>query len=78
VLTNADECSVTLAESALSLILPPPKGTSLPPMGQVGGVLTPSTAFGMVLVERMRRSGKATLHSEVIGGKQNRERRKDV
>ncbi len=69
--------SDTLAESALALILASPKGTSQPPLGKVGGVLTPSTAMGMVLVERLRRSGKVTMHSEVLDGKVDRERRKD-
>jgi hypothetical protein len=33
--------------------------------------------MGMVLVERLRRSGKVTMHSEVLDGKVDRERRKD-
>ncbi|KAK4687657.1 hypothetical protein P7C73_g2462, partial [Tremellales sp. Uapishka_1] len=55
-----------LAESALSLILPPPKGTQLPPLGKIGGVLTPSTAMGMVLVERLRQNGCAKIESEIL------------
>lgn len=38
-----------LAESALSLVL----GSDLPPLGRLGGVLTPSTAMGNTLVKRL-------------------------
>lgn len=55
-----------IAESALSLVLPPPKGTSLPPLSQIGGVLTPSTAFGMVLIERLHQSGKVRFESRLV------------
>ncbi|CAD6582714.1 MAG: hypothetical protein TREMPRED_003372 [Tremellales sp. Tagirdzhanova-0007] len=67
-----------VAESALSLILQPPKGTSLPPLGRVGGVLTPSTAMGMVLVERLKKSGKFVIHTEVINGTLEREGKKRI
>ena len=70
---------VIISEAALSLILPPPKGTTRPPLGQMGGVLTPSTAMGMVLVERLRQSGKVVMQSEVLGGEGKRgESRKNV
>ncbi|WVO17148.1 hypothetical protein L204_104840 [Cryptococcus depauperatus] len=55
-----------LAESALSLVLPAPQGTSLPPLFKSGGVLTPVTAMGNVLIERLKKSGKFTISSEVI------------
>lgn len=55
-----------LAEAGLSLILPAPKGTALPPMARTGGFLTPSTGLGMVLIERLRINGVATIESEVI------------
>jgi len=55
-----------LAESALALVLPPPEGTSLPPLASLGGVLTPSTAMGQVLVERLRKSGNVIIDSEVV------------
>jgi len=55
-----------LAESALSLVLPPPKGTELPPMAKVGGVLTPSTAFGNVLIERLQQAGKVQWESKLV------------
>lgn len=55
-----------LAESALSLVLPPPEGTFLPPLAGIGGVLTPATGMGQVLVERLRKSGKVIIDSEVV------------
>lgn len=55
-----------LAESALSLLMPPPPGTALPPLGRHGGVLTPSTAFGQVLIERLRLAGVAEITSELV------------
>ncbi|WVQ78993.1 hypothetical protein IAT38_001085 [Cryptococcus sp. DSM 104549] len=55
-----------LAESALSLLLPSPPGTALPPLAKTGGVLTASTAFGDVLVQRLRASGKFDIQSEVV------------
>ncbi|CAK9780092.1 unnamed protein product [Cutaneotrichosporon oleaginosum] len=55
-----------MAEAGLSLILPPPQGTELPPLARTGGFLTPSTGLGMVLIERMRRNGIATVESEVV------------
>lgn len=58
--------SKLLTECALSLILPPPKGTTLPPLSRRGGVLTPSTAFGQVLIERLRRTGVAAIESEIV------------
>ncbi|OCF43719.1 hypothetical protein I317_02472 [Kwoniella heveanensis CBS 569] len=56
-----------LAESALSLVLPPPSSsTSLPPLARKGGCLTPATALGGVLVDRLNRSGKVTIESRVV------------
>ncbi|WRT70025.1 uncharacterized protein IL334_007018 [Kwoniella shivajii] len=55
-----------LAESALSLVLPPPEGTSFPPLYKKGGLLTPSTAMGGVLVERLIKSGKVEIESRII------------
>lgn len=55
-----------LAESALSLALPPPEGTSLPPLGKRGGCLTPSTGLGGVLVKRLKDSGKVRLESRIV------------
>lgn len=55
-----------LAESALALVLPPPEGTALPALAGIGGVLTPATGMGQVLVERLRKSGKVIIESEVV------------
>jgi short subunit dehydrogenase-like uncharacterized protein len=55
-----------LAESALALVLTPPEGTVLPPLASLGGVLTPATAMGQVLVERLRKSGKFEFESHVV------------
>lgn len=55
-----------LAEAALSLLLPAPNGTALPPLARTGGFLTPSTGLGMVLVERLRANGVATIDSEIV------------
>ncbi|TXT15814.1 hypothetical protein VHUM_00317 [Vanrija humicola] len=55
-----------LAECALSLVLPAPKGTALPPLAHVGGVLTGPSALGMVLVERMRINNVASITTEII------------
>ncbi|OXG15298.1 saccharopine dehydrogenase [Cryptococcus neoformans Tu401-1] len=62
-----------LAESALALVLPAPKGTSRPPLAKTGGLLTPATAMGDVLVERLRKSGKFQITSEVLS-----EEKKDI
>ncbi|ORX39430.1 hypothetical protein BD324DRAFT_619686 [Kockovaella imperatae] len=60
-----------IVEAALSLILPPPSDTKLPPLASKGGVLTPSTALGMVLIERLNQSGKVIwdckLHDDSKG-----------
>ncbi|KAK8853397.1 hypothetical protein IAR55_004103 [Kwoniella newhampshirensis] len=55
-----------LVESALSLVLPPPQGTSLPPLAKQGGVLTPSTGLGGVLVERLKLCGMVRISSEIV------------
>jgi short subunit dehydrogenase-like uncharacterized protein len=58
----------SLAESALALILPPPEGTSLPPLARVGGLLTPSTAMGQVLVRRLEKYGRMEVDCEILEG----------
>ncbi|AAW44773.1 conserved hypothetical protein [Cryptococcus deneoformans JEC21] len=63
-----------LAESALALVLPAPKGTSRPPLAKAGGLLTPATAMGDVLIERLRKSGKFQITSEVL----SEEKKKDI
>lgn len=64
-----------LAECALSLVLPPPEGTHLPPLGRRGGCLTPSTALGGVLVQRLRDSGKVKMESRLIMLDEGKKRR---
>ncbi|KAJ7496625.1 Saccharopine dehydrogenase-domain-containing protein [Mycena latifolia] len=56
--------AVLIAESALSLVLAAP-GT-LPALGRRGGVLTPTTAMGDVLVERLAASGRVTFETKVV------------
>jgi len=58
-----------LAESALCLVLPPPKGTELPHLAKVGGVLTASTAFGSVIIERLQQAGKVQWESKLVENK---------
>ncbi|KAG5653801.1 hypothetical protein H0H81_010471 [Sphagnurus paluster] len=81
--------SIMLAESALCLVLPPmssnalhrpsdalPRG--LPALAVKGGVLTPMTAFGSVLVTRLLDTGRFSLESSVVGEGANGETRKNV
>ncbi|KAK2463055.1 hypothetical protein APHAL10511_004710 [Amanita phalloides] len=70
--------AVMVSECALSLLLPPvsSKSTettatysalpSLPPLAQKGGILTPATAFGDVLVQRLQDSGRLQFSSSVV------------
>ena len=62
-----------IAESALSLLNP----EALPALAQKGGVLTPMTAFGDVLVERLRETGRFEFESGVVEEGEG-EGRKDV
>jgi len=62
-----------IAESALSLLNP----EALPALAQKGGVLTPVTAFGDVLVERLRETGRFEFESGVVEEGEG-EGRKDV
>ncbi|KAH8103424.1 Saccharopine dehydrogenase-domain-containing protein [Cristinia sonorae] len=55
--------SYMITECALALLLSRPE---LPELGREGGVLTPTTALGDVLVRRLEESGKFTFHSEVF------------
>jgi len=61
-LTN-DLFIVMIAECALSLVL---EADHLPAFAKRGGVLTPTTALGDVLIERLQASGRITIESEVI------------
>ncbi|KIJ66142.1 hypothetical protein HYDPIDRAFT_110316 [Hydnomerulius pinastri MD-312] len=55
--------AVLVSECALTLILDAP---SLPALAKEGGVLTPMTAFGDVLIERLNNCGRIRIASEVI------------
>ncbi|KAH7906635.1 Saccharopine dehydrogenase-domain-containing protein [Hygrophoropsis aurantiaca] len=55
--------SIMVAESALCIIL---NGRDLPPIAKAGGVLTPMSAFGDVLVERLKACGRIEVHSEIL------------
>ena len=52
-----------ITECALAIFL---NRNELPSMGKEGGVLTPTTAFGDVLVRRLEETGKFEFHSEVV------------
>ncbi|KAF8624483.1 hypothetical protein AX17_007112 [Amanita inopinata Kibby_2008] len=70
--------AVMISESALSLLLPPPSADSLettttysaiptlPALAQKGGVLTPMTAFGDVLICRLEDTGLFEFSSSVV------------
>ena len=53
-----------IAECALAFVL---DDASLPPSARLGGILTPSTAFGDVLVRRLEATGRIHFESEVLG-----------
>jgi short subunit dehydrogenase-like uncharacterized protein len=53
-----------ITEAALALVLDSDK---LPEIGKKGGVLTPMSALGQVLLERMEGTGRWKFESEVIG-----------
>ncbi|PSS06495.1 hypothetical protein PHLCEN_2v3697 [Hermanssonia centrifuga] len=55
--------SIMIAESALAILL---SHSELPQAAQEGGVLTPSTALGDVLLKRLESTGRFTFESEVI------------
>jgi len=52
-----------ISESALALVL---NKDSLPPFGRRGGVLTPMTAFGDVLIQRLNACGRISIDSEIL------------
>ncbi|KAH7883385.1 Saccharopine dehydrogenase-domain-containing protein [Phlebopus sp. FC_14] len=65
--------SVMISESAIALVL---DRASLPPFAKRGGVLTPMTAFGDVLIERLKACGRISIESEVlVADSQGRKRR---
>ena len=54
-----------ISESALAILL---NYDELPEVAKEGGLLTPASALGDVLVKRLESSGKITFESEVILG----------
>ncbi len=54
---------VTCVESSLSILLDFDK---LPKLGQEGGVLTPMSALGDVLLDRLERTGRFEQYSEIF------------
>ncbi|TCD69589.1 hypothetical protein EIP91_007011 [Steccherinum ochraceum] len=65
--------SFMITECALALLL---NRNELPELGREGGVLTPTTALGDVLVRRLEETGKFNFHSEVVlGAEENRKTR---
>jgi short subunit dehydrogenase-like uncharacterized protein len=64
--------SIMISECALALAL---DGATLPQISTGGGILTPMTAFGDVLVERLKRSGYIDIESELLVGTEPRKTR---
>ncbi|CAL1711639.1 unnamed protein product [Somion occarium] len=58
--------AVMISESALSILL---HHDELPSLAQEGGILTPMSALGDVLVRRLEKSGRFQFESEIIIGK---------
>lgn len=65
-----------ISEAALSLIFPPDSDKNSPEAARAalplmaresGGILTPMTAFGDVLIKRLEASGRFDFSSSVIG-----------
>ncbi|KAF9050022.1 saccharopine dehydrogenase [Panaeolus papilionaceus] len=72
--------AIMISESALSFILPPPSESkdlkppgqnnnihALPSFARQGGILTPMTAFGDVLIKRLEESQRFSFSSSFIG-----------
>lgn len=66
-----------ISESALSLIFPPDSDKSSPEAARValpllarrgGGIFTPMTAFGDVLIKRLEATGRFEFSSNVVEG----------
>ena len=82
-----------ISECALSILVPSPSSSSsptkaedlnpkinpsLPPLAHSGGLLTPSTALGDVLLQRLVKTGKFSVETAVLDGDvEQRESRKD-
>ncbi|OCH89442.1 NAD(P)-binding protein [Obba rivulosa] len=55
--------SVMIAESALALLL---DNAQLPPLAHAGGVLTPASALGEVLMRRLEKTGRVEFESVIL------------
>jgi len=55
--------TVTCVEASLSILL---NFDKLPTLGKEGGILTPMSALGDVLVDRLERTGRFVQHSEIV------------
>ncbi|KAL4079024.1 Saccharopine dehydrogenase-domain-containing protein [Scleroderma citrinum] len=55
--------SILVSEAALAIVL---DKDGFPPLGRHGGVLTPATAFGDVLIRRLHACGHFNIESEVL------------
>ncbi|KAI5988068.1 hypothetical protein EDD15DRAFT_2290901, partial [Pisolithus albus] len=55
--------SIMISEAALALVQ---DQDLLPPFGKRGGVLTPMTAFGDVLIQRLNTCGRISIESGVV------------
>jgi short subunit dehydrogenase-like uncharacterized protein len=64
--------AVMIAEGALSLLL---AQSELPEWARKGGVLTPASALGDVLVKRLEASGQMSFESEVVLGRETEDRK---
>ena len=61
-----------ISECAVAFVL---DDASLPVTARLGGVLTPATAFGDVLVRRLEATGRVHFESEIV--REGDESRKD-
>jgi short subunit dehydrogenase-like uncharacterized protein len=61
-----------VSEAALSIHL---DGASLPELGKKGGVLTPMSALGDVLVRRLEGTGKFKFESGILVGGESKKRK---
>lgn len=57
--------AVMISESALCLAL---AQADLPPVAKQGGILTPASALGEVLIKRLEATSRMTFESEVVVG----------
>jgi short subunit dehydrogenase-like uncharacterized protein len=73
---NGHLCTVMIAECALCLLpsLNQASRHRLPALAKEGGILTPVSALGEVLIERMEATGKFQFESWVLDPKDKKSR----